>query len=420
MPPIDGDVRKPSRVVLGLAGAVDYEITWDAATLEALVVDHAICPEELSQVRSIETERDLVAAILAFVADGAGGERFIGSSALVERFAARFAKRVTLGGTNLRAAAVLSSFGLCPLVHLVAIDDEVRRMLPDGVSYICSASADSSHPHLIVQYPRDARIRAGTVDVRAPRANRLIFVNDPPARELVLSDQLGSALSDAALFLISGFNVVQDPNIADLRLADLRRHMRRLPSPALVFFEDAGYHAPELSSRVRATLLPLIDIYSMSEDELRGHLGRTVDLLDPAAVAVALGEVRSLIPAPTLVVHTRYWALALGRDASSLTPMLAAGVTAATARYLHGDLLTGADYTTARDLPANANGAAVATAIHARTTNVACVAAKQVDDIEQPITVGLGDAFVGGFLAALAATRLAGKPAADIGCTDFT
>ena len=108
----------------------------------------------------------------------------------------------------------------------------------------------------------------------------------------------------------------QDAALLDARMADLRAHLGRLPADAVVVFEDAGYHVPGLSERVRAAVLDRTDVYGMNEDELQGSLGRTVDLLDPAALAAALRDVRAVVPARLLVVHTRYWALAAGPDAA--------------------------------------------------------------------------------------------------------
>ncbi|OZB88606.1 MAG: hypothetical protein B7X41_07240, partial [Microbacterium sp. 14-71-5] len=90
--------------VLGLGGTVDYEVTWDDPTVQALAEAYGIAVDELDRLLPIESERDLVRTVLAFLRDGGGGERYVASSAVVERFAARFDTRITLGGTCVRAA----------------------------------------------------------------------------------------------------------------------------------------------------------------------------------------------------------------------------------------------------------------------------------------------------------------------------
>lgn len=328
-----------NELVLGLGGTVDYEIAWDRRVLERLVHKYKIGSEELTESIPIESERDLVVSLLGFLKDGMGGERYVAASDIVEQFSARFDKRVTLGGTCVRAALSLRMRDIPSTVHLVSIDDNVRRLLPADCDYICSAERDSLDPHLIVQFPPGTEVRARDIAIRSPHANRIIYVNDPPNRELVLSATLGSVLSTAKVFMVSGFNVIQDRRLLDSRLEQLRGHMRSLPKDAVVFYEDAGYHVAGMNERVREGIYDLVDVYSMNEDEMQAYLGcsRALDLLDPDEMQTALTELQAVIPDRLLVVHTKHWALALGHDASSQAAALRGGVTMAGTRYLRGD-----------------------------------------------------------------------------------
>lgn len=391
-----------NRLVLGLGGTVDYEVAWDPAPLEQLVRELGITAAELSTAVPIESERDLVRSVLAFVRDGVGGERYVASSDIVEAFAARFRTRITLGGTCVRAAIAMDKLGVPSTVHLVSIDDHVRRLLPPGVSYVSSAERDTTDPHLIVQFARGARVRAGDIDVVAAHPNRLIYTNDPPNRELVLSDDLGPALADAAVLLVSGFNTIQDPATLEARIRTLRKHMEQLPTGAVVIYEDAGFHVPALTRLVHDELLDLVDVHSMNEDEMQAYLGRSVDLLDPDDIAAALADLAARIPARTLVVHTRTWSLALGADAEQYRSALQGGITMASTRFLGGDAFTAADYHAVAGLPADPAGARLAAELEALLPGrVACVPA-YVLTTDRPTTIGLGDTFVGGFIAALA------------------
>lgn len=396
-------------VVLGMAGGVDVEISWSADVLEDLVARHGIGIGELGQDRPIRCERDLVAVILSFLADGTGGERHVASSAIIEHFAARFDRRIALGGTPVRAAFALHALGVPCLLHLVAVGDVVRRSLPATCAYITSAHEDSTHPHLIVQFPEGACVRVGDAEVCAPRSNRLIFTHDPPAEELRISADLGAALADARVFLISSLNAIRDPRLLDARLTQLRQHMGRLSSDALVYYEDAGFHVPDLSRRACDGLRGVVDVHSMNEEEMQAHLGYQVDVLDADEMAAALTELQPLTAGPTLVVHTRYWALSLGSNAETYESALRSGITMATSRYIHGDTLSAADYGATRRRPLHAAGAAFAEQIRDRLgERVRCVSVVQPTDLARPTTVGLGDAFVGGFLAALVGARRVG------------
>jgi len=390
------------KLVLGLGGTVDYEIDWDSQTIEALIADYEISSSELDKRVPIETERDLLLALLAFVRDGAGGERFVASSELVEAFAARFRTRITLGGTCVRAAIGMRVLGITCTLHLVSIDDHVRRLLPEGCDYISSAQRDTTDPHLIVQYAQGARIDSGDVHLVAAHPNRIIFTNDPPNRELVLSAELGAVLRDADVFMVSGFNVIQDAETLAARLQQLLDVMRELPAHAVVFYEDAGYHVPELSSLVREQLVGQVDVHSMNEEEMQAYLGRRVDLLDPDDVRGALDELHRLIPASVLVVHSKYWALALGDRAQEFRTALRGGIVMASTRYLHGDGFSEQDYRAVEALPSHPQGAVVASRLESSPGGRVCAVGALVLETRSPTTIGLGDTFVGGFIAALA------------------
>ena len=302
----------------------------------------------------------------------------------------------------MRAALAMRVLGVTCTLHLVSIDDNVRRLLPEGCDYISSAQEDTLDPHLIVQFGEGARISAGDIDLRSPHPNRIIYANDPPNRELVLSDELGPTLEDAGVFMFSGFNVIQSPGVLEQRLQSIRRHMDHLPPGAIVFYEDSGYHVPELSLRVRDTLIDVIDVYSMNEDEMQAYLGRPVDLLDADDLLGAVGELHALIPARVLVVHTKYWSLAIGERAGEFEAGLRGGIVMASTRYLFGDGFTAEDYRAVGGYPEHPRGADVATRLRDAAGHRICAVPVLVLELEHPTTIGLGDTFVGGFIAALA------------------
>lgn len=393
-------------LVLGLGGTVDFEIRWDATVLSALAQGYGIHLDELTTTTPIIDERSLVITVLAFLTAGGGGERFVLSSDIVERFAAHFAVEITLGGTGVRAGIALDRIGVPTVQHLVSIDDNVRRLLPASMRVVSSATRDTLDPHLIVQYPQGTTVELTDATVTAAASNRLIFANDAPNREMAIAADLGDALAGAAAFLVSGFNTMQDAALLGRRLDDLTRAMRRLPADALVYYEDAGFYQRELSEPVRARLLDRIDVYGMNEDELQEYLARPVDLLSPDDVVSALAAVHALIPARALVVHTKYWAIAVGPDAARHRAGLESAVRTAATRYRLGDACTAADLDDTARLPRHAGGEAVVRA--AESGLGATGVAAHVVDTADPTTIGLGDTFVGGFLAAVpAASRVA-------------
>ena len=127
------------RIALGFGNNVDYEIVWNTQVVEELIVHYGIRADELDVDRPIDSERNLVISILRFVKSGGGGERFVASSAIIEHFAQRFDKKITLGGTSMRAAIVMRKLGYTSVLHLVTINDHVRQLIPQDCLYICSS-----------------------------------------------------------------------------------------------------------------------------------------------------------------------------------------------------------------------------------------------------------------------------------------
>jgi ADP-dependent phosphofructokinase/glucokinase len=391
-----------SRVLLGLGGCVDYELTLTADVLEELVAGYRVRAAELTSPAPVASERDLVVSILGYVARGGGGEHFVASTAALQSFADRFPHRAALGGTSVRAGVLMSRLGVPSTLHLVSVNDTVRRLLPPDTEYVSSGAEDTFHPHLIVQYGRGLRISTDGVDITAPFPNRLIYVNDPANGAMRLTDDLGDRLGKAEIFLISGFNAMRSAEELDRRLRELREHMRQLPPEAVTYFEDAAYHEPAFSHRVRDALLDQIDVYGLNEDELQGYLGHPVDLLSGREVVDALAAMAALIPVPTLVLHTKYWAVAAGERATDYAEALDTGIIMAAGRYCHGDDFSDEDIDRLRRQPRRPESVAFRAALRERTGDTVHCVPGFVLDVENPTTVGLGDTFVGGFLAAIA------------------
>ncbi|MCE1174404.1 MAG: ADP-dependent glucokinase/phosphofructokinase [Propionibacteriales bacterium] len=389
-------------LVLGLGGCVDFEIVWDADVLTDLAREHHIGLADLDPTVPIQDERSLLCSLLGFLRADQGGERFVASSQVAIDFAERFTYKVSLGGTCVRAALAIAKLGVPSLVHLVSIDDNVRRLLPPGIDYLCSAEADSLDPHVIVQFPAGARVAVIDGEVASVHPNRIIYVNDPPNRDLVLSQELPAALAGARAFLPAGFNVMTDPGLLRQRLTFLQAAMRKLPDEAVVFYEDSGFHHQELRDIVSREFSGRIDVHSLNEDELQTYLGRRVDLLDVVQVKQALADFfHGFSIAPTVVVHTKYWALAFGKHPRRYCDALAAAIDLAGVRYCCGDDFTADDLAAVQALPARPDGQRFAAALTAELGEAVCCVPTRLIETDTPTTIGLGDTFVGGFLAAL-------------------
>ena len=389
------------RIALGFGDNIDYEIVWNSKVIEKLINQYDIHDDELDVNRVVDCERDLVISILSFLKSGTGGERIVASSAIIEHFSQNFAKKITLGGTSVRAAIAMRKFGYTSALHLVTINDHVRRLIPQDSPYVCSNTTEGLYPHLIVQFGKDTCVRAGDIDICTSRANRIIYHNDDDNITMNLNEDFSNLITDAKVFLISGFNAMKSEELLTDRLASLLRIMEKLPKDARVYYEDAGFYEPTFSQLIYRTLGRNISIVSLNEDELQGHLNRRLDLLNAFQIKEALVDLQELIPVPVIVVHSMYWALAYGENMTRFSKALKGGVTMATTRFCFGDEFTVENYRYIESLAPNKEGAIFADALNKLPGDrICCVPVAQVEQ-SNTTTNGLGDAFVGGFLPAL-------------------
>ncbi|MDA8438338.1 MAG: hypothetical protein M0Z51_05665 [Propionibacterium sp.] len=397
--------------ILGLGGTIDFELHWSAATLESLAVELGIADLSSPAPSVIDSERTLVLSVLQHMRMGTGGEHYVELPDVLERFAARFGYRTTLGGTPVRAALAMSGLGIASTVHLVSINDHVRRLLPADVDYLCSAEHDSIDPHLIVQYPAGARIRVGDDEIVSEGANRLIYPCDRPNAELRLSHDLPEALRTAGVFLISGLNSMQERDMLDARLRELIDAMGNLPADAVTIYENAGFHVPQFGRIVLDTLAPRLDLISLNEDELMDALGRPVDLLDPADLIAGVREFANRMSVPTIVLHTRHFALAHGAQATRMEAVLATGTAVSGARYAFGDGATCDDIGRLHARAPRGRAGQLLAEFLRGDDEFCIVPALDLRDVPSPTTIGLGDSFVGGAVAAMIGA--AASPPAD-------
>ena len=402
------------RIVLGLGGTVDYELEWDAEAFQRLVDGYGIRLAEVEDdpPSAVPGGRGIVLAVLRSMRRGRGCECYVEDKSHLLAFDARFHHRVTLGGTGVRAALAMSRLGVASTVHLVSISDEVRRGLPQEVAHLCSAEEDSLDPHVIVQYPRGAAVRLADGTVVAGRPNRVILVNDEPNERMVLSRGLPAALRQASAVLISGLNTMKKADDLRARLAELAGMLRGVPQGVPVVYEDAGFHDEAMRAVVLEVMPSLASVHSLNEDEARHYLGRQVDLTDPQEVAAMMRGLKGILGAPTVMVHTSRYAACIGAEAGLCREAARAGCLLASTRFAHGDRYGRAEYDAVAASPREPVGVALEGAVETRRAGVLIVPGYDVRTAA-PTTIGLGDAFIGGVMAHLAASGGGAREAAQ-------
>lgn len=391
-------------IVLGLGGCLDSELSLDPHRLQAMVDRHDVSLTELRQPHQLTSERELLISVLAYLREGVGGERYVESIDALLGFESHFEHALTLGGTNVRAGRTLAQLGHPNLLHVPGRDAAFESLLVDGSTVPSETPAATYVPHLIVQYPAHLRIRLRDGELEAPHSNRLIYVNDPVSEITPLHEQLSEWIAEDGIVTLSGFNSIRDESILEDRLRTLEAILDDAPAGLRILYEDADYHVHAFRRRVWDVLAPRAAIVSMNEDELASFNGCPVDVADPVQIAEALSSVLEHSQPRNLVVHSKYWALATGPDASRLDIALESGVAAAGARYLEGDHAVAASLDTVRRHPPSRAGTALAEQLPVLMQEPTVVVPARQLDTEAPTTIGLGDTFLGGLIAGIVAT----------------
>ena len=370
--------------------------------LEQLAAEHGIGPDDLDLATPVDSVRDLVRSLLAFVRDGVGGERFVASSDIVEDVRRALPngghprRHVRAGGD--RDGRARACRARCTWSRSTTTSAGCCRR----PSTTCrSAVEDTLDPHLIVQYPA-GRGSGWATSSWSPRTRTAsIYANDPPHRELRIAADLPDALRTADVFLLSSFNVIQDPATLESRLAQVRDAMRVLPPDALVMFEDAGYHVPALSRRVRDEMVWSRRLQPQRGRDAglpraHGRPARRADRREGRAGAARAGPradargAHQVLGAGGRAAGRVAPAGARRRDHDGEHPLLAR-------RRVHRRGLRGDGLPDARHDRAAAR---VRRRRPARPRRVRRAGARP-ERRRDPTTIGLGDSFVGGFLAAL-------------------
>lgn len=389
-------------IVLGLGGNVDHELVWDTGRLQRRVLELGITSADVQSVEGLAGERDLIRVLLWHMRLGVGGERFVSSPTALESFGSRFDWTSTLGGTGLRAGLAALELGVPSTVHVAVMNGEMAQLLPAGLQIISPSGTLPSHPHIIVQFRQGARISLPDDEIVSPRSNRVIFVNDPANAKLPLSAEWLDAVRDARFVLVSGLNSIRSSRLLGARLQEISAGLATVQPSCTVMLEDAEYHDRTFADIVLESLSPSVAVFSLNEDELSSRLGRDVDVLNAEEVMGALREVSRRAEEPAILLHTSRYAVLYSEriPLAGWEEPISFGVGAAGARYVAGESVTaGLIRAMMQSCPRSSEGARVVERLRmmlpGRVVGEACFDVS----VSRPTTIGLGDAFVGGFVA---------------------
>ena len=389
-------------IALGMNNGIDFEIEWDNKKVSALVQEIGLSFDEIKKVTIVSSMRDLLTSICYQVMKGEGTSVHVTDIAYNLEFSSHFNYKTTIGGAGSRAAIVLSKLDIQSYLHLVSINKETRELLPYDVKYYCGNDHDTFYPHLIIQFPKNAEITGNGWKVNSPRANRAMYLHDPDLQTMPLSYDFFKDSGKSKVLLIGGFTTIPDISLS-LKKADevFKLIDEYVDDKCEIYYEDScpphGIR-PELI-KVWTKIAAKVDVFGMNEDELQEHIGRKINLLDPKEVMDAIKELAKIIPAKRYVIHSRYWAICYGENATSYHDALLEATKLATTRFRLGDNISKADLDETAKYKDDPDGGPFATSFNNLfiKDDAICVPAYEVVQ-DKVTTIGLGDTFVAGFL----------------------
>ncbi len=386
------------KVVLGFANTVDYELQWDLAHLEELIRRTGLHQRDIEEKKEIITMKDLLSSILFHMMEGTGCGRFTENPEVIEEFIKGTKYRVALGGTNMRAAEIISVLGGDALVHLVSINDDTIEKMPHNIRWVGGEQFQCCFPHIAIQFPKNVRVRVNDIDIMVPRENRVIYSGDTACAQMPLNKEFFVKAADAKAILLSSFDLITNEDILTMRILEIKTQLNAWgKKKPLVFYEHACFADEKFGDWVRSELGSFIDVYSMNEDEFQALIGRKVDMLDVNSVMAGIKDVHERISAAAIIVHTSQWALISGNRTKELEEALKYGMLTASTRYWRGTVSR--DYIQVTEkLPLQEKAKKFAKRIETHSgQTVRCLPAAEINE-GNPTTIGLGDSFVGGFL----------------------
>lgn len=392
-------------VFLGLGGTVDAEVVCESHGLQQLVDGFDISLADVMAVETVRSPRDLVCWLLNQVRLGRGGEKFVDNPEVITWASDHFPNKTTLGGTDIRAATVLSMHGVRTVAHVAATDETMLRLVPSRCQLITTDHVERLIPHLIMQYAPGLKVRLEGGTVQATKADRVIFANDPPNAKLPFAQGLRKAIANSSVVLLSTLNVIQDREVLRDRLDQLIAMLSERTHSGPVLWEDAGYHDVSNQLLVAQSIGPHVDVFGTNLEELAQILGLTTEPETPGEVREGLVALAKLTGAPNTVVHSSNWAAVWGPNSPQLVEALDYGNAVASTRFALGDDMTLEDIAETRQAGFGDDQVAKERSAFVKVAEgidpLLRVSQNYPVQAENPTTIGLGDAFLGGVLKVL-------------------
>ena len=407
------------RVVFGYTSDLDLLLKWNAEKLNGLLKKYLREVPAKPADDTLRSMEDLAVFVSYLVQNGMGGEADILNGDLCRVIEETFEMDNALGGSSAQAAAAFGAVGF-PFVSCLTDNSRevVAQMDYPGAESVSNGRlvpiteiAADVEPvkHYVLQYPKGDVLTVMGKDISIPLSNRVILDYDFVHKNNPFKKAFGAFLEEHAdmviSHMISGFNVIVDPEIARDCAGDLIPHYKRLKEKnpdCLIYLECAHYFSPQVRSVLFGALIEVIDVLGINEEELSDltrELGQEADIASPEGILQGLALLMRHYPTKAIIMHTKDYAMFFGKElpGCSVELGLTMGNLMAATRARTGRYGSAEDCReTIRQLPISEKGLLFAQTVPERYEGFRCcvVPARYM---ERPaFTIGLGDTFTAG------------------------
>lgn len=375
-------------IALGLSNNVDYIITFDSSLLEDSIIRLSINAEDVHYHPVLDSEKSVLCNLLYCIQQQMGGERYVDSPQVLKQLASHFPYTKSIGGTAARAANILAEKGYHCLLHCISFNDEERQLIHPLIAVTNAEKPDRSTFHCIMQYNQGLLVQVGKLQISAKSSNRIILNNNPAIKTMNINRRFFTMAGSCKMLLLSGLNAISDATLLNQRLIQLAGHLSSLKEGPNLMYEDGCFHNPQNRLMVIEQLRPYISQYSMNEDEFLELTETTQGKIEMGLES--LRKAYRILSVPIMIVHTKSWVIACGPGARTFKRAMQEGINLATCHLLEASRIP--EY-----LALNTEGLSMQERCN-NEEELCCLPCYEIDTKELT-TVGLGDAFVAGFLS---------------------
>lgn len=406
--------------MLGFTSNLDVLLEWDEGAFNAILDSFLTGQPAIRNNDTIHSIEDFARIISAYVIRGQGGEVDITDNAVCTFLENHFRNRYALGGTAAQGATALNTLGFPVLVHISDRSQEVCQLMDrPGISTVTesglvpiiqAASAELPVRHIILQFPKGAKIRIQNETVEIPQSNRVIMDYDSIHKNLIIDENFRQYCEEHAgklpCYAISGFNAIVNTDIMQSVIRNTINHLRAVKARnpgCIIYLEAAHYLNPAVEEIVFSQMAPHIDILGLNEEELTLHARQhqtEIHPEDPASVLAGLRCFRQRYSIRGLLLHTKDYSLYFGEELANadITKGLTIGNLIAGTRARIGRYGTWQDCLETLSQPLSPTGLAFHDTLTAMEPDIQIVPSRY---IENPgCMIGLGDTFMAGVLTA--------------------